>query len=726
MSFTIKEGLTFDDVLLVPQHSNISSRSQIDVSVDLGKFHFSNPIIPANMQTVTGAEMAQAIVSNGGLAILHRFMPMTEQLEIAKSFDYINLRNDVGHMAASVGVKDSDKQNVTQFAEVGVRIICIDIAHGDSEQCLDMIRWIKENHPKMFIIAGNVATGNAAERLWRAGADAVKVGVGPGCWSAGTRILMSNGTYKNIEDVVPGDLIINMTGTPVKVLNAFCTGLRKVSRLKNNSFYTDSYVTPDHQFWVGDLSSISQKTFSSKGFSKILDQKSKTIPKQSKYKWKKISDAQDDALLFPRNIAFQMPENFSIHVGKMLLNSNYDLGYIFGTFLGDGTSTHKIYKSGPNYQIKWSFGLAENDIAIKLQHAISKCFDINASILEKTNILEVSMSNNELSNFLLDFGKREEKHLPENLFVSNKDYLAGLYDGLLDSDGHYEKDSRNSIKNTSSRIIELFNIITYILHNHLPNNSFDGKSSGGLKNCTAENLNDAYKARTLKSSERRLTHNFYVIKLLKYEECELEIPVYDITVDCDTHSFIANNMIVHNSLCTTRIETGNGVPQLTALMEVSERRDHLINDFVVYGEQPTSDRSEFTEVKSPMYIIADGGIKNAGDCVKALCFSDMVMIGNMFAGCVETPGQVIGIDGHTFKNYVGSSTHKTNHIEGVAALVPTKGRFKDVLTKLLEGLKSGCSYQGAHSIKELQYDPEFTRITNAGLKESHPHDVLVT
>jgi IMP dehydrogenase len=125
-----------------------------------------------------------------------------------------------------------------------------------------------------------------------------------------------------------------------------------------------------------------------------------------------------------------------------------------------------------------------------------------------------------------------------------------------------------------------------------------------------------------------------------------------------------------------------------------------------------------------MYIIADGGIKSAGDVVKALCFADMVMVGNVFAGCEETPGKTLVIDKIAYKEYVGSSTHKTNHIEGVAALVPAKGSYHSVLTKMLEGLRSGCSYQGAHSLKELRDNPEFIRITNAGLKESHPHDVI--
>jgi IMP dehydrogenase len=162
------------------------------------------------------------------------------------------------------------------------------------------------------------------------------------------------------------------------------------------------------------------------------------------------------------------------------------------------------------------------------------------------------------------------------------------------------------------------------------------------------------------------------------------------------------------SLCTTRIETGNGVPQLTALIDVAKAR----------LEQ------EDAHDQHPYYIISDGGIKNAGDMVKALCFSDMVMAGNVFAGSKETPGTVLSIMGKTYKEYKGSSTHKTNHVEGVAAIVPTKGSFNSILNKLLEGLRSGCSYQGAHKLIELQDNPEFVRITNAGLVESHPHNIM--
>jgi IMP dehydrogenase len=343
----ILEGLCFDDVLLVPQYSEVPSRSQVDLSVKLNKLEFSHPIIPANMSSVTGADLACQAIECGGLAILHRFMPMTEQLDIAT--DMVHEYDQGKRFGVSLGVKQDDLNNFERFYEVGVKIFCIDIAHGDSAHCVKMIREMKATHPSITLIAGNVATGSGARRLWEAGADIVKVGVGPG------------------------------------------------------------------------------------------------------------------------------------------------------------------------------------------------------------------------------------------------------------------------------------------------------------------------------------------------------------------------------SLCTTRIETGNGVPQLTALMEVRKAQQAMIN----------YDRWKDADASRPYPFISDGGIKSAGDVVKALCFADMVMIGNLFAGCVEAPGDIHrGALGATFKEYRGSSTHKTNHIEGVAAWVPCVGTYDNVLTKLLEGVRSGCSYQGALSLTEIKDNPTFIRITPAGLRESHPHDVI--
>lgn len=345
----IRESLTFDDVLLVPQYSTLESRSQVDLSVNMGELKFTHPIIPANMKTVTGMEMSRFIIQSGGLAILNRFISIEEQYAAVQEIRNIGGLN---RFAVSIGIKDSDKELVTNFVSAGVRIICIDVAHGDSLQCTSMIKWVKSKFPNTNLIAGNVATGSGAQRLWEAGADVVKVGVGPG------------------------------------------------------------------------------------------------------------------------------------------------------------------------------------------------------------------------------------------------------------------------------------------------------------------------------------------------------------------------------SLCTTRVETGNGVAQLTAIMDVAIAQSSL--------RELERTRPADTKKNRTYPFIADGGIKNAGDCVKAIAAgADMVMAGNLFAGTDEAPGELIHMGGHPYKRYVGSSTHKTNHIEGVEAMVPYKGPAEQVLTKLLEGLKSGCSYQGVDNLIDLKESPQFTKITVAGLQESHPHDVIL-
>jgi IMP dehydrogenase len=333
----IKKSLSYDDVLLVPKYSEILSRSTVDTTVKLGDFSFNHPIIPANMKTVTGEDMAEFIYHSKGLAILHRFMTLDEQINIIRKI-YDKYSDASNYIAVSVGVKKEDEENISKFLEAGVKIFCIDVAHGDSSQCINMIKHIKSFRisPSPFVIAGNVATGAGAKRLWDSGADAVKVGIGPG------------------------------------------------------------------------------------------------------------------------------------------------------------------------------------------------------------------------------------------------------------------------------------------------------------------------------------------------------------------------------SLCSTRVETGNGVAQLSAIEEVYNiRKDNNLTS---------------------KYIIADGGIKYAGDVVKSLCFSDMTMIGNLFSGTNETPGTTLHVNGVACKEYAGSSTHKTTHIEGVSALVPIKGSAAEILDKLLQGLKSGCSYQGCNKVKDLQNDPEFIEITSSGLKESHPHN----
>jgi len=166
--------------------------------------------------------------------------------------------------------------------------------------------------------------------------------------------------------------------------------------------------------------------------------------------------------------------------------------------------------------------------------------------------------------------------------------------------------------------------------------------------------------------------------------------------------------IGNGSICTTRIQTGNGVPQLTALMDVFQCKENLE-----------------LKLQKPLGIMADGGAKEPGDLVKGLCFSDLVMVGNMFAGTNETPGESFLRNGSLHKKYAGSSTYNSSHVEGVEATVFCKGKFADVLNIILDGITSGLSYQGVNNLIDLKKEPEFIRITPAGLRESHHHDVFV-
>jgi IMP dehydrogenase len=163
------------------------------------------------------------------------------------------------------------------------------------------------------------------------------------------------------------------------------------------------------------------------------------------------------------------------------------------------------------------------------------------------------------------------------------------------------------------------------------------------------------------------------------------------------------------SLCSTRIMTGCGVPQLSALMDVAIAREEYNNSH--------SNRE--------IYVIADGGVKNSGDCTKSLCLADIVMCGAIFAGSTDCPGNIISINDKTYKEYRGSSTHKTSHIEGVISMIPTKESFESILNKLLEGIKSGMSYQGVNNLIDLRESPEFIKITDAGMIESKPLDVYL-
>jgi IMP dehydrogenase len=176
------------------------------------------------------------------------------------------------------------------------------------------------------------------------------------------------------------------------------------------------------------------------------------------------------------------------------------------------------------------------------------------------------------------------------------------------------------------------------------------------------------------------------------------------------------------SICITRVNTGAGVPQITAIMDVARAREERFPD---------------------RFVIADGGAANSGDIVKALAAgADAYMGGSLFAGADESPGEIVEVEGVLYKHYNGSTSseeklrqlakyeaHKHEqfhlHIEGVEAMVPARGPVADIVASLCAGIRSGFSYAGAFNLAELHEQAEFVQITGAGYQESQAHDVLV-
>jgi IMP dehydrogenase len=219
------------------------------------------------------------------------------------------------------------------------------------------------------------------------------------------------------------------------------------------------------------------------------------------------------------------------------------------------------------------------------------------------------------------------------------------------------------------------------------------------------------------------------VKTVKGRFPEIELVAGNVATADATNALIKSGVdavkigIGPGSICTTRVVTGAGVPQISAVVEcVNAAKD------------------------SGVPVIADGGVKFSGDIAKAIAAgADCVMIGSLFAGTEEAPGEVILFQGRNFKTYrgmgsigamkKGSSDRYAQELtdsdskyvpEGIEGRVAYKGTVGEMVTQLVGGLRSGMGYTGCRTIKELQENAKFVRITSAGLRESHVHDVIIT
>ena len=172
---TIKESLTFDDILLVPQYSNVLP-SETDISLSLtDKISLKVPFLSSAMDTVTESKMAIAIASSGGIGIIHRNLNIKKQ-----SQEVSKVKSKKLFVGAAVGTNKEDIDRAKSLINSECDMIVIDTAHGHSEKVLKMLSKLKKLSSKIPICVGNIATGEAAKRLYNSGADIIKVGIGPG------------------------------------------------------------------------------------------------------------------------------------------------------------------------------------------------------------------------------------------------------------------------------------------------------------------------------------------------------------------------------------------------------------------------------------------------------------------------------------------------------------------------------------------------------------------
>lgn len=248
----MRKTLTFDDVLLVPQYSDIQSRSSIDLTQKIAKiFDITLPIVSSPMDTVTESEMAASMAISGGLGIIHRYNSIEEQVSLVKNATLLGAKN----IGAAIGVSGDFEDRAGELYDAGANVLCIDIAHGHHALMKNAISVVRNLlGESVHIMAGNVATLKAFNDLADWGADSIRVGVGGGSICS-TRVMTGHGlpTLQSVIDCSESDrdalLVadggIKQTGDVVKAIAAGAdlvmlgSMLAGTDEVPGDSFYVD-------------------------------------------------------------------------------------------------------------------------------------------------------------------------------------------------------------------------------------------------------------------------------------------------------------------------------------------------------------------------------------------------------------------------------------------------------------------------------------------------------
>jgi len=237
----MKYSYTFDDLQIIPKYSEIESRSQCELTTRFTKrYTIGTPLVASPMDTVTDSKMALAIASYGGVGIIHRFMKTEEQVR-----HVLKVKEQEKLVSAAIGATGDYQERAIALANAGAIVLLIDVAHGNTKQVRDAIKWCKENLPEYVdVIAGNVATYDGARNLVEWGADGIRVGIGNGCFTPDMLVKTTDG-LKRIVDVSIGDSVYTHTGEMHQVINKF-----EYNKNEEIVVVNDIESTSNHEFYV--------------------------------------------------------------------------------------------------------------------------------------------------------------------------------------------------------------------------------------------------------------------------------------------------------------------------------------------------------------------------------------------------------------------------------------------------------------------------------------------
>ncbi|KAA8496853.1 Inosine-5'-monophosphate dehydrogenase 1b [Porphyridium purpureum] len=693
-------------------------------------------------------EEAHAILKEskkGKLPIVNKqgeLVGLVARTDLKKQKIYPNTSKDASGKrllcGAAIGTRPEDRERLDALVETGLDVVVLDSSQGDSIYQIDMIHYIKEKHPELEVIGGNVVTRNQAHHLIKMGVDALRIGMGCGCFGPETPVLMADGSYRAISSIEVGERVINMKGKAVRVTAVVNRGTKAVVKATFSKWPHPIYVTSDHKFWMANRADAPNASKTS--VAPIMQNKQEEIG------WTAVGtcDTKSTFTLMPSDIEFDLPEDFSVELAldvsqcedddllmtanntfamTRILHSGYDLGYIFGTFLGSGCAALVKYKNSFQGRVSWYFAKHEDVVAEKLKDCIESVFEKPVVIQDDEqgkNVKSVHFYCSRTAELFGSFGKKTEKHLPANMWCRNKEYAQGIYDGLVDSDGIKERPGRDWLVSTAPGVIELFSWCCMTLQKSYGVRQVP-VSVENLKRASLDKLAQGYAVRT--ASDTRCTEDFMYGTILSIEPVAEPMEVWDIEVGCATHSFIAANNIVHNSICTTQEVMACGRPQATAVYQVA---------------------SYARELGVP--VIADGGISSTGHIIKALCVgASAVMMGSMLAGTEESPGEYFYKDGVRLKKYRGmgsleamkkgsasryfSEDERVRVAQGVSGAVADRGSIKRFMPYLVAGVRHGFQDLGVRSISQLHeylYDGRlrFQVRTPAAQMEGNVHSLL--